>query len=71
MAITATFNAGTGQLTVLGDDLDNTITISRNAAGTILINGGAVLIQGGTATVANTTLISGFGNHSPLWSDCR
>src|SRR5215218_8149131 len=63
MAITASFNAGTGELTVLGDDLDNTITISRNAAGAILINGGAVVIQGGAATVANTALISGFGQN--------
>jgi hypothetical protein len=44
-------------LSVFGDALDNTITVS----GTILINGGAVVIQGGTATVANTSLIQGFG----------
>jgi len=48
-------------LSVFGDALDNTITVSRDAAGTILINGGAVVIQGGTATVANTSLIEGFG----------
>ena len=48
-------------LTVFGDTLDNTITVSRNAAGNILINGGAVAIQGGTATVANTSLIQVFG----------
>jgi Ca2+-binding RTX toxin-like protein len=48
-------------LSVFGDALDNTITVSRDAAGTILINGGAVVIQGGTATVANTSLIQGFG----------
>jgi Ca2+-binding RTX toxin-like protein len=61
MAITASFDPGSGVLTVLGDALDNTITISRNAAGTILVNGGAVPILGGTATVANTSLIAGFG----------
>ena len=55
MAITATF--ANGVLTETGDNLDNTITTSRNAAGTILVNGGAVAVQGGTATVANTTLI--------------
>ena len=29
--------------------------------GRILVNGGAVIVQGGTATVANTTLIQVFG----------
>jgi Ca2+-binding RTX toxin-like protein len=61
MAITASFDPTSGVLTVIGDALDNTIMVSRDAAGNILINGGAVVIQGGTATVANTTLISGFG----------
>src|SRR3954471_4583190 len=59
MAITGTFIAG--KLNVFGDSLDNTITESRDAAGTILINGGAVAIQGGKPTVANTTLSSIFG----------
>jgi Ca2+-binding RTX toxin-like protein len=61
MAITASFDPASGVLTVFGDVLDNTITVSRNAAGNLLINGGAVAIQGGTATVANTALIQGFG----------
>ena len=59
MAITAIL--ANGVLTETGDALDNTITTSRNAAGTILVNGGAVAVQGGTATVANTTLIQAFG----------
>ena len=61
MAVTASFDPTSGMLSVFGDALDNTITVSRDAAGTILINGGAVVIQGGTATVANTSLIQGFG----------
>jgi Ca2+-binding RTX toxin-like protein len=61
MAITSDFNAGTGVLLTGGDDLDNTITTSRDAAGAILVNGGAVAIQGGTPTVANTSLIGIFG----------
>jgi Ca2+-binding RTX toxin-like protein len=61
MAITAFFNPGTGVLTVMGDNLDNNIVISRNAAGVILVNGGAVAVHGGTPTVANTSLIQGFG----------
>src|SRR5262245_51616617 len=58
-AVVGTFNSGI--LSVFGDNLANNITLSRNAAGTILVNGGAVPVQGGTATVANTALITVFG----------
>ncbi|TWT10026.1 calcium-binding protein [Reyranella sp. CPCC 100927] len=58
-AINATFTQGV--LSVFGDAGANAVTISRNAAGTILINGGSVPILGGTATVANTNLIQVFG----------
>jgi len=51
-----------GFLTVIGDFLNNAISISRNAAGRILVNGGAVTITGRTPTVANTALIRVFGN---------
>jgi Ca2+-binding RTX toxin-like protein len=61
MAITATFLPGAGILSVFGDGLGNTVTFSRNAAGTILINGGAVPVIGGTPTVANTSRIQAFG----------
>ncbi|HJZ93543.1 MAG TPA: hypothetical protein VKE40_21885, partial [Gemmataceae bacterium] len=60
-AITATFLPGAGTLSIFGDSLDNTITVSRNLAGAILVNGGAVTISGGTPTVANTALIQIFG----------
>ena len=60
-AVVATFSPTSGVLTVFGDSLDNTITVSRNAAGQVLVNGGAVAVQGGSATVANTALISVFG----------
>jgi Ca2+-binding RTX toxin-like protein len=56
-AVTAAFNANTGVLTVLGDAADNAIDISRDAAGNIVVNGGAVAVTGGTPTVANTTLV--------------
>src|SRR3954451_10095013 len=59
MAVTATFSNGV--LTELGDALDNTITTSRDAAGQLLVNGGAVSVVGGTPTVANTALIQVFG----------
>jgi Ca2+-binding RTX toxin-like protein len=58
-AVTATFSGGV--LTATGDNLDNNLTISRNAAGQILINGGAVQVIGGTPTVANTSQIRVFG----------
>ncbi|WP_425613732.1 beta strand repeat-containing protein [Anatilimnocola sp. NA78] len=58
-AVTAFFSGVT--LTVLGDNLDNTIEISRNAAGNLLVNGGAVSVTSGTATVANTLQILVFG----------
>ena len=62
-----------GALTVTGDNLNNTITISRNAAGNILVNGGAIAVNGGNPTVANTTQISVFGLHCyflELCNDC-
>ena len=60
-AVTATFSAAQGVLTVIGDAKDNTIAVSRDAAGSILVNGGAVSVLGGKATVANTKLIQIFG----------
>jgi Ca2+-binding RTX toxin-like protein len=57
----AVFNPGTGILTIIGDDSDNVIVVGRNAAGTILVNNGAIPISGGTATVTNTVLIEVFG----------
>ena len=61
MSITSTFNVAAGQLTVIGDSLDNTTNIDRDAAGLILVNGGAVATIGGTPTVANTSQIQAFG----------
>jgi Ca2+-binding RTX toxin-like protein len=65
-AVTATFSAAAGQLRIVGDELDNTVVVSRDAAGTILVNGGAIAIQGDPgATVANTRQIfinGGAGN---------
>ena len=58
-ATTATFSAGT--LSVIGDVNSNAITISRDAAGRILVNGGAVAVIGGTPTVANTQRVQVFG----------
>jgi Ca2+-binding RTX toxin-like protein len=61
MAITAFFSPAFGTLSILGDNLDNTTTISRDAAGNILVDGGAVTIIGGIPTVTNTTSIVAFG----------
>ncbi|HEY0857978.1 MAG TPA: hypothetical protein VGE16_13020 [Albitalea sp.] len=61
MAISAIFVPGSGLLTVTGDALNNNIEVSRDAAGGLRVNGGAVPIFGGTANVANTSLIQVFG----------
>jgi Ca2+-binding RTX toxin-like protein len=61
-SVTAVFTpARGGTLSVFGDGLDNNIVISRDAAGQILVNGGAVRVVGGTPTVANTLSINVFG----------
>jgi Ca2+-binding RTX toxin-like protein len=60
-AVTAFFIPQAGLLTVTGDAGDNTIAVSRDAAGRILVNGGAVAVLGGTPTVANTASITVFG----------
>jgi Ca2+-binding RTX toxin-like protein len=59
----AVFNPATGLLTIVGDDLDNTIFVSRDGTGTIFVSNGAVTmpITGGVATILNTTLIQVFG----------
>src|ERR1700744_5243818 len=61
MATSATFSQGV--LSTFGDNRDNSIIASRDAAGNILINGGAVPVQGGRPTVANTQLIQIFGQN--------
>jgi Ca2+-binding RTX toxin-like protein len=58
-ATTATLSAGT--LTVFGDSQPNSITVGRNAAGQILVNGGAVPVAGGAPTVSNVSLIQVYG----------
>ena len=68
MAITASFkpatgNPVTGVLVETGDNHGNTITTSRNSAGQILVNDGAVSVDGGQPTVANTTEIVVFGGN--------
>src|SRR5215469_4848590 len=61
MATTATFLPNVGQLSVIGDALANDVTVSRDAAGNILVDGGAVPVIGGQPTVANTSVIEVFG----------
>ncbi|HEY3149500.1 MAG TPA: calcium-binding protein, partial [Dongiaceae bacterium] len=61
MTVTSSFIPGAGLLNTVGDGVSNTITFSRNAAGSILVNDGTVPILGGQPTVANTSLIQGFG----------
>jgi Ca2+-binding RTX toxin-like protein len=69
LTISAVFAGGV--LTVTGDDLDNTLIASRDTAGTILVNNGAILVTGGVPTVTNTSLIRilGFGGNDVLTID--
>ena len=60
-ATTAQFTKSNGVLSVLGDYRDNSIVVSRDAAGVINVNGGAVRIHGVSATVSNVRLIRVFG----------
>src|SRR5205823_5555409 len=60
-SVTASFVPSAGILSVIGDSLNNSIVVSRDAAGHILINGGAVAVAGGAPTVATTALIQVFG----------
>jgi Ca2+-binding RTX toxin-like protein len=60
MAIKATLPTA-GLLSEVGDSVDNAIVTSRDAAGQLFVNGGAVPIAGGQGTVANTSLIQVFG----------
>jgi Ca2+-binding RTX toxin-like protein len=60
-AVTASFSAAFGQLTIIGDAQDNVINISRATNGHILVNNGEVAIAGGAPTVQNTSLIFALG----------
>jgi hypothetical protein len=63
MAILGIFNPANGVLAAIGDSHDNTIIASRDEAGQILINGGAVPIVGGRPTVDNTVEIEALGGN--------
>ena len=62
MSISGRFQAHPKHLTFFGDNLGNSITIGRDAAGHIFGNEGAIGISYGVPTVANTVLIRAFGN---------
>jgi hypothetical protein len=58
-ATAATFTSGV--LTVFGDGADNSIVISGDPAGRILVNNGAIAVAGGSPTIANASLIEVIG----------
>jgi len=60
-AVNAIFNAGTGTLSIVGDTAADQIVVTRDVAGLLRINDGAVSISGGAPSVANTSLIQIFG----------
>jgi Ca2+-binding RTX toxin-like protein len=64
-ATIAQFNKGHGVLTIFGDSGGNAVTVGRDAAGAIDVNGGAVRIHGARATVRNVdriVVLGGYGN---------
>ena len=61
LSVSAVFSPADALLTVHGDNQNNVIEVSRDALGSILVNGGAVSIEGGTPTVDNTSLIQVLG----------
>ena len=61
LSVSASFIPSAGILSVVGDADNNTIVVSRDAAGEIFVNGGVVPVAGGTPTVANTKSIQVFG----------
>ena len=67
--LSAVFSGGV--LTVVGDDNDNTLIVSRDTAGNLLVNGGTLPITGGAPTIFNTTLIQilGLGGNDVLTVD--
>src|SRR5579872_6487576 len=68
-SVTAT-SAG-GVLTVFGDNNANTITVSRDTAGDLMVNGGTVRIAGSAANIASIQSINvfGFGGNDTLTID--
>ena len=59
-AVTVSFSAAQGVLTILGDAQNNNITVARSTSGSILVSDGTRTFVN-MATVANTRLIQIFG----------
>lgn len=64
------FSAG-GYLAILGNNLDNTIKISRDSSGALLVNDGAVSVFGSRPSASRTTQIDvfGFGGNDTITLD--
>ena len=58
----AAFDPLTGVLTVVADSRHNVINVANDGSGTIAVNGGAIPITGGPATVPKTSLIQVLGS---------
>src|SRR5262245_17314033 len=59
--VSAVFIPQSGILAVIGNDSDNNLVVSRDAAGALLVNNGAIAVRGPKPTVANTALVQVFG----------
>ncbi|MEZ6059238.1 MAG: calcium-binding protein [Planctomycetaceae bacterium] len=62
LTVAATFDAATGVLAVSSDSQGDTIDVSADAGGNLLVNNGTVAIGGDVPTLANTHLVDVDGN---------
>lgn len=59
--VTTTFEPGTGVLSIVGDSRDNTIVVSADAVGNIVVKSESGSVVGTAPTIKSVNLISAFG----------
>ena len=61
LTVSAAFSASTGVLSVISDSASDSITVSYDSSGNVMVNGGSVSIQGDVPTSTNTMQVSMMG----------
>ena len=62
MPVTASYSSSTSTLTVTSTTIADMMTVDRDVAGLLRVNGGAIPVTNGPATIANTSLIEMAGD---------